>query len=55
MWGMRDWCFTPEFLDEWMERFPNAQVLRLPNASHYVFEDAPDECTARIREFLLSE
>ena len=55
VWGMRDWCFTPEFLDEWLERFPNAQVLRLPNASHYVFEDAPDECTTRIREFLLSE
>lgn len=52
VWGMRDWCFTPEFLDEWLRRFPNADVLRLPDASHYLFEDAPAECVAGIREFL---
>lgn len=52
VWGMQDWCFTPLFLHEWLERFPGAEVLRLPNASHYLFEDAPEECAARIREFL---
>lgn len=52
VWGMQDWCFTPAFLDEWLERFSEAQVRRLPNASHYLFEDAPEECAARIREFI---
>jgi haloalkane dehalogenase len=55
IWGMQDWCFTPAFLEEWLQRFPDAEVLRLPNASHYVFEDAPEECVARIREFLNAE
>lgn len=55
IWGMQDWCFTPAFLDEWLERIPDAQVLRLPNASHYVFEDAPHECITRIHQFLISE
>jgi pimeloyl-ACP methyl ester carboxylesterase len=52
VWGMQDWCFTPEFLQEWEQRFPTAEVHRLAGASHYVFEDAPDEVPARIRGFL---
>ncbi|REJ85182.1 MAG: alpha/beta fold hydrolase [Planctomycetota bacterium] len=52
IWGMRDWCFTPTFLDEWIERFPQAAVRRLGDASHYVFEDAPREVAAGMREFL---
>jgi cis-3-alkyl-4-acyloxetan-2-one decarboxylase len=55
VWGMQDWCFTPEFLEEWLERFPEAEVLRLPKASHYVFEDAPEECAGRIRAFLSAD
>lgn len=41
VWGMKDWCFTPLFLDEWVERFPTARVTRLPEVGHYVMEDAP--------------
>lgn len=52
IWGERDWCFTPVFLDEFLERFPKAEVLRLPDAGHYVFEDAPERIIPRVREFL---
>jgi haloalkane dehalogenase len=52
VWGMRDWCFKPVFLDEFVTRFPQAEVLRLPEAGHYVFEDAHEEIVPRLREFL---
>jgi haloalkane dehalogenase len=52
VWGMRDWCFTPVFLDEFVTRFPQAEVLRLADAGHYVFEDAHEEIIPRLRAFL---
>jgi cis-3-alkyl-4-acyloxetan-2-one decarboxylase len=52
IWGERDWCFTTEFLDEFEQRLPNAETLRIPDAGHYVFEDAPEIMISRIREFL---
>jgi haloalkane dehalogenase len=52
IWGERDWCFTGEFLAEFQRRFPLAETLRLPDAGHYVFEDAPEPIIARVREFL---
>lgn len=50
-WGMRDWCFTPFFLNLWRERFPNAQVDEY-NAGHYLLEDAGDKILEQIRTFL---
>lgn len=52
VWGMRDWCFTPAFLQEFEERFPQAETLRLDDAGHYVFEDAGERIIPRLREFL---
>jgi len=52
VWGMQDWCFTPAFLDEFQERFPAAETLKLADAGHYVFEDACEAIIPRIREFL---
>ncbi len=54
LWGMRDWCFTPEFLHEFRDRFPNARVKEIADAGHLVFEDAADRVIATIREFLPS-
>lgn len=51
-WGMRDWCFTPAFLDEFLARFPQAEALRLSEAGHYVFEDAYEEIIPPLRAFL---
>jgi haloalkane dehalogenase len=52
IWGERDWCFTTDFLDEFERRLPNAETHRIPEAGHYVFEDAPEKMVERIREFL---
>jgi haloalkane dehalogenase len=52
LWGMRDWCFTPVFLAEWIRRFPEAEVVRYEDANHYMYEDAHERALPRIREFL---
>jgi pimeloyl-ACP methyl ester carboxylesterase len=55
VWGERDWCFTPAFRDEWQQRFPGAELLRLENAGHYVLEDAGETAIPRIAAFLAHE
>ena len=52
VWGERDWCFTTEFLREFEQRFPHAETFGLPDAGHYVFEDAHERIVPRVREFL---
>tara|TARA_R110002095_G_scaffold173890_5_gene151331 strand:- start:9697 stop:10587 length:891 start_codon:yes stop_codon:yes gene_type:complete len=52
IWGERDWCFTTNFLDEFERRFPQAETLRIPDAGHYVFEDAHEIMLPRIEQFL---
>ncbi len=52
IWGERDWCFTTEFLAEWQKRFPKADVRRIPDAGHYVVEDAHEQIIPWVREFL---
>jgi pimeloyl-ACP methyl ester carboxylesterase len=42
IWGMRDPVFQPVFLDQWREIFPQARVIELADASHFVPEDRPD-------------
>ncbi len=52
IWGMRDWCFTPRFLERFLEFFPQAEVHRLANAGHWVVEDAFEEVVPLIESFL---
>lgn len=52
IWGMRDWCFTPHFLDRFCDFFPAARVVRIEDAGHYVVEEAADVILAHLREFL---
>ena len=52
VWGEKDWCFTPEFREEWMRRFPKAEVHRLEHAGHWLLEDEPEEALRFVREFL---
>jgi cis-3-alkyl-4-acyloxetan-2-one decarboxylase len=42
VWGMRDRVFQPVFLDQWRELFPDAKVVELADAAHFVPEDRPD-------------
>ncbi len=52
IWGMRDWCFTPHFLQRFLEFFPAAEVHRLQDAGHYVVEDAHERIVPWIESFL---
>jgi len=51
-WGERDLICDAEFLDEWIRRFPGAEVYRFPKAGHYVLEDAGDSIIPLVRGFL---
>lgn len=52
VWGMRDWCFTPAFLDRFLEFFPDAEVHRIDDAGHYVIEDAHERIVPLVEQFL---
>ena len=52
IWGMRDWCFTPRFLDRFVECYPEAEVHRLTDAGHYVIEDAHERIIPLVEAFL---
>ncbi len=54
VWGMRDWCFTPEFLDRFLDFFPRAEVHRLNHAGHYVVEDAHEQIVPILARFIES-
>jgi haloalkane dehalogenase len=51
-WGMKDFVFDRHFLDEWVRRFPEAEVLRFPQAGHYVLEDEAEALIPAIKSFL---
>jgi haloalkane dehalogenase len=50
-WGEKDWCFTPDFRQEFERRFPQAESFPIAYAGHYVFEDAPDQLIERMQRF----
>jgi haloalkane dehalogenase len=51
-WGMQDFVFDDDFLAEWLQRFPHAEVHRFQNAGHYILEDAPERVGRLVSEFL---
>ena len=53
-WGHKDFVFGREFLDEWIRRFPSADVRRFEDCGHYVLEDAGEEIIPLVREFVHS-
>jgi haloalkane dehalogenase len=52
IWGMRDWCFTPAFLERFLEFFPNAEVHRIEDAGHWVVEDAHERAMPLVERFV---
>jgi haloalkane dehalogenase len=52
VWGGRDFCFDDTFLSRWREIYPDARVVRLERAGHYVLEDAGPEARNPISDFL---
>lgn len=52
IWGMKDFCFNEYFLERWKKIFPQAEVREVPQAGHYVVEDADEEIIPWMIEFL---
>jgi len=49
VWAMKDVAFGREpVIQRWLRDFPQANVTRLSNASHYLQEDAPEEVAAGV-------
>jgi haloalkane dehalogenase len=51
VWGMRDPVFQPVFLEQWLEIFPGAEVVRVESAAHFLPEDEPDPLTEALRSW----
>ena len=51
-WGEKDFVFSVHFLEEWIRRFPKAEVHRFPDGGHYILEDAKEEVIPLISRFL---
>lgn len=52
LWGMRDWCFTPAFIEKWLRYLPRAYIVTFENAGHYLFEDEPEKIIEQVRNFI---
>jgi haloalkane dehalogenase len=48
VWGLKDTAFRPKFLARMKDVFPDRVVVELPDAKHYIQEDAPNEIIAAI-------
>jgi haloalkane dehalogenase len=49
VWGMKDPAFgRDQVIEHWQHDFPRARVTRLPNANHYIQEDAPEAVAAAV-------
>jgi haloalkane dehalogenase len=53
VWGGRDFCFNDRFLERWRGFLPQAEIQRIPDAGHYVLDDAREEVVPRLRNFLV--
>lgn len=51
-WGEQDFVFDTHFLAEWRRRLPEAEVHSFPDCGHYILEDAHEEITPLVRDFL---
>ena len=49
---MKDPFFPSEALHAWKNRLPQAEITELPDAKHYLQEDAPDVLIQGLRSFL---
>jgi cis-3-alkyl-4-acyloxetan-2-one decarboxylase len=52
LWGEKDFVFDRHFLEEWIKRFPGAEVHRWKEGGHYILEDVKAEAVPLIKGFL---
>ena len=50
VWGEKDPAFQERHLRRWLEAFPEARLLRLPDVGHFVAEEAPSSLLSALRE-----
>ena len=50
--GLKDFVFGHQFLDEWVRRFPGAEVQRFEDCGHYILEDAGEDIIPLVRKFV---
>jgi len=49
---MKDIAFRDKELKRWEQTFPEAQLVRLDEAGHFVQEDVPEELAEAVMDFL---
>ncbi len=52
LWGMKDFVFDRDYLEEWRRRFPKARCRAFPDAGHYLLEDEPRAAADEVLRFL---
>ena len=51
-WGMKDLVLRPQYIDTcWLDTFPDAEVMRLEDAGHFVQEDAHERVVPSLVRF----
>jgi pimeloyl-ACP methyl ester carboxylesterase len=51
IWGERDAWLDPAFASRLHELLPNSDLRLIPDAGHFVMEDAPEQVTRELRDF----
>ena len=46
------WCFRPECLRRFQELMPQAEVMEIEEAGHWVVEESTDQIVTRLQAFL---
>lgn len=52
IWGMKDWCFTPDCLYRFQRLLPHAESHEFADAGHYVVEDAHERIVPLVSRFI---
>ncbi len=52
LWGGKDFCFNHHFFEKWLEIYPDASAHWYAKAGHYVLEDALEDVSLKIWEFI---
>lgn len=52
LWGGKDFCFNQRFFEKWVNIYPDADAHWYAKAGHYVLEDALDDVSLKIWDFI---
>ncbi len=52
LWGGKDFCFNQHFFEKWVGIYPEADAHWYAKAGHYVLEDALEDVSLRIWDFI---